>query len=114
MSTEPHRTESDTDAKDTDTRSPDQIEADIARDRAQLGETVDELTSRLDPKAAAKTKVEDTKARARERVTEVQTRARAAANDPDQRAAVGAKAAPVLGGIAVLALLAGLVRRRRR
>lgn len=110
MSTE----HTETDPQGTDTRSTEQIEADLARDRAQLGETVDELASRLDPKAAAKAKVEDTKARARGRVAEVQTRARAAASDPDQRAAAGAKAAPVLGGVAVVALLAGLVRRRRR
>lgn len=103
-----------TESKGTQSKSPEQIEADIARDRAKLSETVDELTSRLDPKTAAKAKVEDTKARARGRVAEVQTRARAAASDPEQRASLRAKAAPVLGGISVVALLAGLVRRRRR
>jgi hypothetical protein len=45
-------------------RTPEDIEADIERQRAQLAETVDQLTHKLDVKAQGKAKVEDLKDRA--------------------------------------------------
>jgi Protein of unknown function (DUF3618) len=45
-------------------RTPEQIEADIERQREQLAETVDRLTHRLDVKAQAKAKVSDLQDRA--------------------------------------------------
>ena len=48
----------------TDTRSPEQIQADIEQQREQLAETVDALTAKLDVKAQASAKVEEVKHRA--------------------------------------------------
>ena len=48
----------------TEYRTPEDIEADIERQRAQLAETVDQLTHKLDVKAQGKAKVEDLKDRA--------------------------------------------------
>ncbi|GEM_PF-4522860 len=55
--------------------SPDQIEADIARTREELGETVDQLASALDVKSQAKQQVDQAKVRARQQVDEVKDRA---------------------------------------
>lgn len=133
MSTDSNETEASTDfkdtaskdtaSKDTDTRGPDQIEADIERDRARLGETVDELTSRLeetkeevqsklDVKKQAKAKWASVKDQARHRGTSTTDGVRTAVQDPQQRAELGAKAAPVLAGVSVVALMIGLLRRR--
>lgn len=48
----------------TDGRTTAQIEADIARQRDQLADTVDRLTHKLDVKAQAKAKVTDLQDRA--------------------------------------------------
>jgi len=48
--------------------SLEEIEADIARTRHELGETVEALSDRLDPKAQADRQVEHLKERAREQV----------------------------------------------
>jgi hypothetical protein len=45
----------------TPTPTADQLEADIARQREQLADTVDALQARLDVKARAKTKVHELK-----------------------------------------------------
>ncbi len=45
-------------------RTPEQIEADIEAQRAQLAETVDQLTAKLDVKSQARAKVADVKHRA--------------------------------------------------
>lgn len=47
-----------------DTRTPEQIEADIAQQREELAETVDALTAKLDVKSQASAKVDDVKHRA--------------------------------------------------
>lgn len=52
------------DPQETDTRSPDQIEADIEQQREQLADTVDALTAKLDVKAQASAKVDEVKHRA--------------------------------------------------
>ena len=44
-----------------DTRTPEQIEAEIELQRAQLAGTVDELAAKLDVKAQARQKVADLK-----------------------------------------------------
>lgn len=41
----------------SDTRTPEQIEAEIAAQRAQLADTVDQLTAKLDVKSRAQDKV---------------------------------------------------------
>lgn len=47
-----------------DTRSPEEIEADIEQQRAELADTVDALTAKLDVKAQAGAKVDEVKHRA--------------------------------------------------
>lgn len=42
-------------------KTPEELEAEIARQRQQLAETVDELTAKLDVKAQAQHKVADLK-----------------------------------------------------
>lgn len=49
---------------DDSTRTPEQIEADIARQREELAETVDQLHARLDVKARAKAEMAHLKDRA--------------------------------------------------
>lgn len=46
------------------TQTPDQIEADIERQRQQLAATIDQLGARLDVKSRAQAKVADLKDRA--------------------------------------------------
>jgi len=48
----------------SDHRTPAQIEADIARQRAQLADTVDALSAKLDVKSQAQAKVDQVRARA--------------------------------------------------
>lgn len=55
--------------------SPEQIEADIARTREELGETVEQLTSAFDVKAQAKQQVGQATERARQQVDDVKDRA---------------------------------------
>ncbi|MEO7350617.1 MAG: DUF3618 domain-containing protein [Marmoricola sp.] len=43
------------------TKSPEEIQADIERQREQLAQTVDQLTHKLDVKAQSKAKVEELK-----------------------------------------------------
>ncbi|WP_159083890.1 DUF3618 domain-containing protein [Nocardioides terrigena] len=45
-------------------RTPEQIEAEIAAQRAQLADTVDQLTAKLDVKSQARARVADVKHRA--------------------------------------------------
>ena len=47
-----------------DNRTPEQIEAETAAQRAQLADTVDQLTAKLDVKSQARAKVADVKHRA--------------------------------------------------
>src|SRR5690606_20043240 len=44
----------DADSADEDTRSPEEIEADLTRTRAALTATVDELSDRVDPRVAVR------------------------------------------------------------
>lgn len=48
--------------------SPEELEADIARTRRELGETVEALSEKLDPKVQADRQLEHLKERAREQV----------------------------------------------
>ncbi|KGM14190.1 DUF3618 domain-containing protein [Cellulomonas bogoriensis] len=52
------------DAAEQDTRSPAQIEADIARTRQEIKLAVDELSNRLDPRVQAKAVGDETRAAA--------------------------------------------------
>lgn len=88
---------------------PDRIEQDIRRHRENLAETVDELSDRLDVKAQARRRVESARAQVRERVDHATRGVRSSESGDLARVA-----APVLAGVAVLALVAGIVRRSRR
>ena len=79
--------------------SPQQLEADIARQRDQLAATVDALHAKLDVKSRAVHKLEDLK-----------DRATTDSGKPRPRVVAGAAA----GAVVVLALVGGLVWLRRR
>jgi ElaB/YqjD/DUF883 family membrane-anchored ribosome-binding protein len=73
--------------------SPDQIEADIARTREELGETVEQLTSALDVKSQAKQQVDEVKVRAQQQVDQIKERATEQLGRTRERAAEGYTAA---------------------
>ena len=84
------------------TATPEEIEAQIARNRAELAATIDELSDRLDPKAKAE-----------ELVVQAKQLVKDAGNDPDTRPEDRNRARIVLGvaGVAALGLLTALVRK---
>ena len=75
-------------------KTPEQMEADIAAQREQLADTVDQLTAKLDVKAHAQAKVTDIKHRA----------------STDS----GRPAPPLLAAIGAVVVVAALVWWRRR
>jgi hypothetical protein len=105
---------------------PDQIKADIERTRAELADTVDALTTKLDVKSQAKQRAAETQAKLSERWQAVT----AAAPEPVQQALtkagevarpVAAKAAEdkrrsalIAGGAVLLLVVRRRLRRRRR
>lgn len=111
----------------SDAAEADLVPADIAATRAELAETVDALTSKLDVKARASDKVSEVKQKA----AATADRARQAAPPPVQHAldAAGEKAGPVVrrvsttaaphrgkiaaGAVALVVLLLTLRRRKR-
>jgi hypothetical protein len=64
------------DTRPADDRTADEIEADIAKTRDRLAESVDALAAKVDVKAQAKEKVDEAKAQAKEKVDEVTARAK--------------------------------------
>ncbi|MGV8967844.1 MAG: DUF3618 domain-containing protein [Cellulomonas sp.] len=88
------------------TPTPDELEARLARNRADLAATIDELTERLDPRV-----------RATETVTRAKQLVHDAGTDPSTSTAARDRARKVLGagalGVAgVVALLTAVARRR--
>ncbi len=109
--------------------SADELEADIERTREDLGNTVDELTAKLDVKAQAQHKVQDAKTQAQHKVQDVKHRATEQAHTAQVRvgqAADRAKATardeqgkvkpafPVGAAVLVAAVIALVVWRRQR
>ena len=88
-------------------RTPEQIQADIERQREQLAQTVDQLTHKLDVKAQSKAKVEDVKAQTKAKVAEVKDLG--TTDDGKPRPEVLGAAAAVVVGVALFIWL----RRRR-
>ena len=76
--------------------SVEEIEADIARTREQLAETVDALAGRLDVKSRVRGRVEQTKQDAAHRVGVVKERATGADGKPTPPVLAGAAAALVV------------------
>lgn len=97
--------------------APEELETDIARTRRELGETLESLTDRLDPKAQADKQVEHVKERARDQVDRARASARSTLSQA--RRAVADPHTPVPGLLAALAAAAvfaslGLLITRRR
>ena len=98
--------------------SVEEIESDIAQTRENLGDTVDELTQKLDVKSQAQHKVHDIKERAGEQVHTAQVRGGEAlshakatvTNDQGKVKPV----VPAVGAAVLVAVLALVLWRRRR
>ncbi|HAJ52206.1 MAG TPA: hypothetical protein DCM55_07030 [Corynebacterium variabile] len=122
MSTTPHDNhQPDADSsRDETSNDPAQIEADIARHRAELGDTVDELTERLDVKKQAQHKIESVKAQLGQGAQDAKTRANAGLREAnarlhsDDHRDVLSVLAPALGAVAAVVLIIGVARRVRR
>lgn len=111
---------------DADSTDPQEIEADIARHRTELGRTVDELSDRLDVKKQAKQQVKQARAVAQDAVTSAADQAKTLANSVEDRAkefkAQARQASPgefaamiaPAAGIAAGAVLAIVLTRRQR
>ena len=80
--------------------STEEIEADIARTRERLGDTVDALSERLDVKAQAKKKAQQTKDRAKSKAQHIQDQA--------------GPALPIGAAVAVVLVVALIIWRRQR
>ena len=87
--------------------TPEEIQADIEKQREQLAETVDQLTHKLDVKAQTKAKVDDVKEQTRVKVAEVKDLGTTDDGKPRPEV-LGAAAALVAGVVLVIWL-----RRRR-
>lgn len=109
MSTPPNDSHGIQAEQDDTSQGPEQIEADIAKHRQELGNTVDELTERLDVKKQAQLKVESVKTRASTGLHE----ARARLQSDDHRDVLSVLA-PVAGAVAAVVLIIGVVRWARR
>jgi hypothetical protein len=83
---------------DTQARTAEQIEADIAVTRARLASTVDELVDRAHPKNVAKRQVEQAKAQVFDERGQLRTQ---------KLAAVGAAAVGVVGMLLMIRKLVG-------
>jgi anti-sigma factor RsiW len=83
---------------DTQARTTEQIEADIAATRARLASTVDELVDRAHPKNVAKRQVEQAKAQVFDERGELRTQ---------KLVAVGAAAVGVIGMLIMIRKLVG-------
>ncbi|MGW1339712.1 DUF3618 domain-containing protein [Kribbella sp. NPDC002412] len=88
---------------DTQARTAEQIEADIAATRARLASTVDALVDRAHPRNVAKRQIESAKAQVFDERGQLRTQ---------KILAVGGAAAGVAGVVAVLLLIRRLVGRR--
>jgi hypothetical protein len=87
--------------------TPEEIQADIEKQREQLAETVDQLTHKLDVKAQTKAKVEDVKEKTKVRAAEVKDLG--TTDDGKPRPEVLGAAVAVVAGVVLLVWL----RRRR-
>ncbi|MCW2832163.1 MAG: hypothetical protein JWN68_116 [Nocardioides sp.] len=90
-----------------DSKSPEEIEAEILEQRERLAETVDQLSAKLDLKSRARSKVAEVKDRATQGVADVKDRTTTTEGSP--RPEVLAAAGSLAAMIAVL-----LVWRLRR
>jgi len=95
--------------------TPDDIQADIEQTRAELGETVEALTAKLDVKSRAKAKIGEAKEHvvatvdeANKQAADLSERARVAATDEDGNPTAAASAgltALIVTAVAVISIL---------
>jgi len=111
---------SDASAEGSETKTPEQIEAEIERTRAEMGDTVEQLAAKTDVKARAKDKVDETKARVTQKVSGAADQAKQAAPESAsqgaQQAVTAAKENPEyvkLAGAFAAGTLAGWILRGR-
>jgi hypothetical protein len=94
--------------KAEETRSPEQIRADIEQTREEVGDTVEALAAKTDVKAQAHERVEEIKGNVRAKAGEVKAKARSSTPEGAQQggqqivAKVRENPAPVALGAAVL------------
>lgn len=93
-------------------RTPEEIEADLARTRVDLADSVDELTTMLDPRVQLKEATSNISAAAKHAAKGAEAKAQSfmedvKAGDPKAVGIVGA-------GVAAAALIAALAARRSR
>lgn len=97
--------------------TPEELEADIARTRRELGETVEALSDRLDPTAEAGRQVEHLKERARDQVDHARESAQSTLTHARHVVADPGNPAPGLlataTGAALFAAVGLLITRRR-
>ncbi len=91
--------------------STEEIEADIARTRERLGDTVDALSERLDVKAQAKKKAQQTKVRAKSKAQQTKDQAKSMAQHIQDQAG---PALPIGAAVAVVLVVALVIWRRQR
>lgn len=99
-----------------ETRSAEDIRADIEQTREEVGDTVEALAAKTDVKAQARDRVEEVKSNVRSKVDEVKTKAQSSTPESAQQGGqqvvtkVRENPAPVVLGAAVL--VAFLIGRR--
>jgi len=102
--------------KAEETRSPDEIRADIEQTREEVGDTVEALAAKTDVKAQAKERVDEVKGNVRAKVDEVKGKAQSSTPESAQQGGqqvvtkVRENPAPFVLGAAVL--VAFLIGRR--
>jgi Protein of unknown function (DUF3618) len=101
----------DGEAVETETRTPEEIEADIERTRREMGDTVAAVAEKADVKAQAKLKVDEAKARVKEKVGSAKPES---AGDGAGKAGAFASEHQrelIIGGAVLVAFLLGRVSR---
>jgi ElaB/YqjD/DUF883 family membrane-anchored ribosome-binding protein len=104
-----------------ETRSPEEIRADIEQTRAEVGDTVEALAAKTDVKSQAKQKVDELKGNVRQRGESLKTRAQSTTPESAQESAgqvvtrVRENPAPAaIGGAILLGFLLGRISGRRK
>lgn len=103
-----------TSSGDRESTSTEDIEADIARTRAELADTVDQLTAKLDVKARTKERVHDTSSQVTQSVAGRVDAVRDRVTDADGRPTRQALGTGGAAAVALVAVVALLVWRRNR
>ncbi len=99
-----------------ETRSPEEIRADIEQTREEVGDTVEALAAKTDVKAQARERIEEVKGNVRAKAEEVRAKAKSSTPESAQQGGqqvatkVRENPAPIVLGAAVL--LAFLIGRR--